>query len=121
MQMLCVAYLQTCVIMQSPNLSGVEGIKTLVGVTQEWNIHLWSFISVLASSLGSLEMRGRISLINLINRKVCRVDIGRKSGFEWSTDTAKTLKINTTEEWVSLDFVGRDSSKAILRVANKAA
>lgn len=119
MQTLCSAHLEICGIMQTPELSGVEGIKTLVGISQERNVHLWNFISDLAGGLGSLEVSGRISLVDLVNGEVCGIDIGHKPWFKWRTNTTKTIKIDAAEERMSLDFVCSTSAKAILRVTNQ--
>jgi hypothetical protein len=119
MQMLCLEELEICGIMKTPTLSGVEGIKTFVGISQKGNVHLWNFISDLASSLCGLEMSGRVGLIDLINREVSSVNVGRESRFKWRTNTTETIEIDTMEELMSLDFVRSPSSKPILGVTNQ--
>ena len=65
-------------------------------------------------------MSGVVSLINLISREVCRINVGRQLGFEWRTDSAKSVKFDATEEFVVFDFFCRNSSKAMLGITNKA-
>ena len=50
-------------------------------------------------------MSSGIGLVNLIDREVSRIDVGRQPGFEWCTYAAKAVKINAAEEGVSLDFI----------------
>jgi hypothetical protein len=59
-------------------------------------------------------MSGVVSLINLISWEVCCINVGRQLGFEWRTDSAKSVKFDTTEEFVVFDFFCRNSSKAML-------
>lgn len=101
-------------------LSGVEGIEAFVGVSQEGDIHLRHLISNLASSLCSLEMSSSIGLVDLIDREVGGIDVGREPGLEWCTNAAKAVEVNAAEEGVSLDFIRRDPAQAVLRVTNKA-
>jgi len=64
---------------------------------------------------------GRIvSLINLIRREVSCVDIRGELRLEWCTNSAQGLEFNATEEFVVLNFIGRDTTKAIFSVADKA-
>ena len=89
-------------------LSGVEGIEAFVGVSQEGDIHLRHLISDLTSSLCSLEMSSGIGLVDLIDREVRRIDVGREPGFKWRTYAAEAVEVNTAEEGVGLDFIRRD-------------
>lgn len=65
-------------------------------------------------------MSGIVSLINLIRREVSGVDVRGELGLKWCTDSAQGIEFNPTEKFVVLDFVGRDTTKAILGVADKA-
>ena len=65
-------------------------------------------------------MSGVVSLINLISWKVGCINVGRQLGFEWCTDSAKSVKFDTAEEFVVLDFLCRNSSEAMFGVTDKA-
>lgn len=64
-------------------------------------------------------MSGIVGLINLIRWEVGSVNVRGKLWLERCTDAAKGVKLNTTEEAVILDFIGRDSTKTVFGVADK--
>lgn len=86
-------------------LSGVEGIEAFVGVSQEGDIHLRHLVSNLARSLCSLEMSSGIGLVDLVDREVGGIDVGRESRLEWCTNAAKAVEVDTAEEGVGLDLI----------------
>jgi hypothetical protein len=53
-------------------------------------------------------MSSGIGLVNLIDREVRRIDVGREPGLKWCANTAKAVKVNAAEEGVSLDLIRRD-------------
>lgn len=104
--------------------SKVVVLKTLEGVTDEWQAHLGCFLANLASCRRSrsrvLEVSSIVGLINLVGREVGRVDVRQELGLERRTDPAKSVEFNAAEEFVALDLVGSSMTKTVLRVADKA-
>lgn len=76
-------------------------------------------MTAISSNCG-LEMGGVIGLIDFIGRKVGRVDIGLQLRLEGCANTAESVKLNTTEELVGLDFICATTTKTIFRVAYQA-
>jgi hypothetical protein len=99
-------------------------IESLERITNEWQAHFWCILaSRPTGSSGrssSLQMSGVVSLVNLISWEVCRINVGRQLGFKWCADAAKSIKFDSTEEFVILDLLSRNSSEAMFGITNKA-
>ena len=65
-------------------------------------------------------MGGIVGLINLISWEVCRIDVRGELRLERCTYAAKRIEVNSSEELVVLDLLGRNSPKSMFGVANKA-
>jgi hypothetical protein len=65
-------------------------------------------------------MGGVVSLINLISWEICRIDVGGELGFERCTNASKSIKLDSTEELMALDLLGRNSPKTMFGITNKA-
>jgi hypothetical protein len=104
--------------------SEVVVLKALERVADEWQAHFGCIITSLAICCSgrscSFEVRSIIGLINLISREVGRVDIRGEFGLEWGSDSAKSIELNSTEEFVVLNLICTSTAKTILGVANKA-
>jgi hypothetical protein len=98
-------------------------VKSLEGVTDEWQAQLWRVITGLAGCCcgggGCFDVGGVVSLIDLISWEVGGVNVGRQFGFKWSSNAAKSIKFDTTEELVVLDFIRRNTSETMFRITNK--
>jgi hypothetical protein len=104
--------------------SEVVVLKALEGVADEWQAHFGCIIitrlTICRSGRScSLEVRSIIGLINLISRKVGGVDVRAELGLEWGSDSAKSIELNSTEEFVVLNLICTSTAKTILGVANK--
>jgi hypothetical protein len=64
-------------------------------------------------------MRSVVGLIDLISGEVGGVNVGGKLRLEWCTDSAKRIKLDSTEEFVVFDFLCRDSAKTMLGITDK--
>ena len=78
-----------------------------------------------AQSVGlSLPSSSVIVLINLVDREISRVDVGRQPRLERSANLAKMVPNDTFEKGMSLDFCASHltglASKAIVGVTKKA-
>jgi hypothetical protein len=60
-----------------------------------------------------------VGLINFIRWEVGCVDVGSEFGFEWCSNAAQAIEINTTEELVVLDLISTTPTQAILSIADK--
>lgn len=98
-------------------------IEPLEGVADERKAHLGRLLGCLAiavlDGLG-LEQSRVVSLVNLIGGEVSGVDVGRQPGLERSADAAQTVKVDSTEECVALDFMSTSPSESVLGVADHA-
>lgn len=61
-----------------------------------------------------------VGLINLISREVSSINVRGELGLEGGTDTAKSIKFDTTEELVVFDLICTSTAKTVLGVADKA-
>lgn len=100
-------------------------VKTLEGVSDEWQAHLRALLH-LAHLLGSsldllgLEQRGVIGLVDLVGGEVSGVNVAGKPGLEWSADASQLFKLDTAEEGVALDLVGTTTAQTVFSVAYEA-
>lgn len=94
-------------------------IESFKGVSNKWQAHLWRLFNLAALlQCLSFENGSIISLVNLVGREVGGVNVRCQARLEWSSDTTKTVKFDTTEEGMILDFVGTPPSKTVLSVTN---
>jgi hypothetical protein len=97
-----------------------EGIEALERVANERQAEV-GVVSLAGSLCRGAHLGGRIDLRNLVDGEVLRVDGAGKLGLEWSTDLAKTIPIDTAEEWVLFELSGTTHvAETVLRVANEA-
>ena len=99
-------------------------VESLERITNEWQAHFWCVLTGCStgsrSSSRHLKMGSVVSLINLISWEVCCIDIGGQLGLEWGSDATKSVKFNSTEEFVVLDLICRNSSQAMFGITNEA-
>jgi hypothetical protein len=77
----------------------LEGIESLVSVTNEWQTHL--SILLCRHLFGLCSMHSTVVLLwDLINWEVADIYIRREFGFEWSPDLSKLVPNHATEERV---------------------
>jgi hypothetical protein len=80
--------------------SGVAGLKKFERITDKWQAQFHCFITSLSIFCSghscSPQVVSSINLINFINRKVGRVNIRYELRLEWSVDSTKAVKVNST-------------------------
>lgn len=95
-----------------PSLAALEGIESLVGVSDEGQAHL-GFLGVgHGPGLSAVDSAG-VLLGDLINGEVRHVDVRAETRLEWCANATQLLPHHTTEEWVVLDL-GRATMLATL-------
>ena len=105
-------------------LGGLEGIESLVGVSNKRQTHL-SFLRVWHStSLSTVNSTG-IFLRDLVDWEVRNVNVGTKSGLEGSTNRPQLFPNNTSEEGMILDLsrstmLAAVAADTVLRVTQEA-
>jgi hypothetical protein len=101
----------------------VVGLKKFERTTEKWQAQFHCFITSLlifrSDHSYSPQVVNSINLINFINRKVGRVNIRYELRLEWSVDSTKAFKVNSTRESVILHLICTPTAKAIFRVADK--
>lgn len=86
-----------------PSLAALEGIESLVGVSDERQAHL-GFLGVgHGPGLSAVDSAG-VLLGDLINGEVRHVDVRAETRLEWCANATQLLPHHTTEEWVVLDL-----------------
>ena len=74
-------------------------------------------VSVPLSRIGGLLL---LLLLQVLDRKVGRVDVGREVGLKGGADEAEGLEVHAREEGVILDLVRACAAQTVLRVAHQA-
>jgi len=105
--------------MVQARLRASEGIETLVSVANERQA-CCVFVVASLCGLGSISST-RIVLIDLINGKVLRINVGLQLRLEWRSYAAQAMPINSAEEGMLLDFVGTtNAAEAVFGIADQA-
>ena len=96
-----------------------EGIETFERVTDEGQAEV-GVVGLASSLCRGAHLRGRVDLRDLIDGEVLSVDGARKLGFEWSTDLAETIPVDSIKEGVFLKLSSATHvTKTVLGVADK--
>lgn len=96
-----------------------ESIEALIGVPQERQLHLRAVLLAMTSSLRSLNNSALLCLTNLVNWEVSSIRGRLKSRLKRRTNTSQSIKVDTMEKGMSLDFISTTTSKTVLCVDNQ--
>ena len=100
-------------------------IKPLKGIPNKRQAHLRALLLLpgraagAVPSLGGLEVRGIVRLVDLVGGEVGRVDVGRQARLKRRADPPQAVELDAPEEGVVLELVRAAAADAVFGVADQ--